>query len=181
MKCLMCEDSKLQREEIDKNLYGFVCDDCGGIWIHAKAYWKWIKGNGHLLKEKPQSETADLKVTESSEIKICIDCHHFLTRRKIGHGIKFHIDRCGCCGGIWLDKNEWEVLKSRNLHDEIHFMFSTNWQNEVLHAEQTKSYEEEIERILGHDHFLKVKKFKHWLYQSSHKNVIFAYLKDKDV
>ena len=50
-----------------------------------------------------------------------------------------------------------------------------------LMCEDSKLKREDIERILGHDHFLKVKKFKHWLYQSSHKNVIFAYLKDKDV
>lgn len=43
MKCLMCTNSALQKKAIDENFDGYVCGKCGGLWIQAKAYWKWIK------------------------------------------------------------------------------------------------------------------------------------------
>jgi len=178
MKCILCENSVLTKSAIDDNLNGYICSECGGIWIQAKAYWKWIKSLGTTLPEKPESETADLAVTEASQMKICIDCGHFLTRRKVGHGISFHIDRCQCCGGIWLDHNEWEILKSRNLHDEIHFIFGQEWQDEIRKQESEIQYQEEVKSIIGDEAFAKVADFKNFLENSPTKNIIMAYLQN---
>lgn len=179
MNCLLCDKVAMQKKSIDENLEGYVCSKCEGVWIQAKAYWKWIKSHGHILLEKPESETLDLEVLETKEIKICLDCGHFLTKRKVGHGISFHIDRCACCGGVWLDKNEWEILKSRNLHDEIHFIFSREWQDEILHQEQYTAYSKQIEDRLGTESFQKVIEFKDWLAENPNDTVILAYLKNE--
>jgi Zn-finger nucleic acid-binding protein len=178
MKCLLCENILLERTEIDDNLHAFTCKECGGIWIQAKAYWKWLKSLDHPLPEKPESETAKLTVEERPQMKICIDCGHFLTRRKVGHGISFHIDRCQCCGGIWLDHNEWEILKSRNLHDDIHFIFGQEWQEDLQKEEREERYQQEVKSIIGDDVFAKVADFKDFLEKSPTKNIIMAYLQN---
>jgi Zn-finger nucleic acid-binding protein len=178
MKCLVCENSESIYKNIDENLKGFVCGECQGVWIPAKAYWNWLHTLHSTLPEKPESETVDLPVRDSDFIKICPDCGHFLSKRKVGHGLPFNIDRCQCCGGVWLDQNEWEVLKSRNLHDAIHLMFSQEWQEEILQEEQEKAYEDEIEKILGFEDYHYLKDFTDKYKLSPRKDVILAYVRN---
>ena len=178
MKCLVCENSETIYKNIDENLKGFVCVDCKGVWIPAKAYWNWLHSLNTVFSEKPESETVDLPVKDSFLIKICPDCGHFLSKRKVGHGVPFYIDRCQCCGGVWLDQNEWEVLKSRNLHDAIHLIFSQEWQEEILQEEQQRAYEEEIEKILGKEDYLYLKTFTDKYKFSPRKDVVLAYVRN---
>ncbi|NQZ56771.1 MAG: zf-TFIIB domain-containing protein [Lentisphaeraceae bacterium] len=35
---------------------------------------------------------------------------------RVGHGLQFYVERCATCGGVWLDKNEWESLKAQGFH-----------------------------------------------------------------
>jgi Zn-finger nucleic acid-binding protein len=194
MKCPACHNISLVFKELDEGLPVHGCARCEGVWIKDSHYWKWLKDQGATLSEKPNSETLQLPVKETKEIKVCPGCGHFLTKRDVGHGVEFHVDRCLTCGGIWLDKNEWEVLKSRNLHDEIHQIFSAAWQREIrqhakdvayeellngkeeLEVERKKYYEEKIAKHLGND-YSKVHEFKNWLDDNELRGYILAYLK----
>ena len=49
----------------------------------------------------------------------------------VGRGLSFTLDHCEGCKGIWLDRNEWEALKKRNLHDDLNLMFTSFWQTEA--------------------------------------------------
>jgi Zn-finger nucleic acid-binding protein len=178
MKCLVCKDTETVYKNIDNNLKGFVCSKCHGVWIPAKAYWNWIQSLHSAPPEKREPETVDLPVRDSVFIKICPDCGHFLLKRKVGHGLPFYIDRCQCCGGVWLDQNEWEILKSRNLHDAIHLIFSQEWQEEILHEEQKRAYEEEIEKIMGHEDYIRLKEFTDRYKYSPRKDVVLAYVRN---
>ena len=120
MDCPACGTHGISAIELEENLNGYICSACEGIWVKGYQYWKWLKTHGSILPEKPADFSADVPVADSRQAKICIECGHVLLRNKVGHGIPFYLDRCSACGGIWFDKNEWEVLKSRNLHDEIH-------------------------------------------------------------
>lgn len=165
MKCPKCRTANLATKELEDSLTASECEKCNGIWIKASHYWRWLKAHGDILPEKPEEHTATLCSDETKEIKICPDCGHFLTRRKVGHGIDFHIERCATCGGIWLDKNEWEVLKSRNLHDEIHFVFSTTWQEDIIQKEQKQFYSDQTMKILGEKDYKYVDESNNWLAQ----------------
>ena len=178
MQCLVCEGEYLRPKYIDHNLEVFSCSGCSGIWIPAKAYWNWIHSLNTLLPEKPESATLDIPVFDTNVMKICPDCGHFLTKRKVGHGLNFHIDRCQCCGGVWLDKNEWDVLKSRNLHDAIHLIFSQEWQEEILQEEQKRIYESEIEKILGKEDYEILRNFTEKFRYSPRKHVVLAYVQN---
>jgi len=178
MKCLVCENSDTEFKCIEDNLEAFVCAECAGVWIPAKAYWTWFHSLHAIMPEKPESETLNLPVSDSIQMKICPDCGHFLTKRKVGHGLEFHIDRCQCCGGVWLDKNEWEILKSRNLHDAIHLIFSQEWQEGILHEEQRRAYEEEIENILGREDYIYIKEFSEKYKFFPRKDVVLAYVRN---
>lgn len=192
MKCPLCKDKELRETQLEKNFSALECDGCGGYWVHAIDYWRWLKENGHRLPghEDPKKPSApetstvegeEPEVVENIEAKICPDCGHFLTRRKVGHGIKFRIERCATCGGIWFDKNEWEILKQKKLHDEVHVIFSQEWQENILEDEIRKNIEEEYLNIFGEKDFEELKRIKKWITEHPEKSSIISFLCNTDI
>lgn len=176
MKCPVCKSTSLQSVPASNSPDRSVCSKCDGQWIKSFQYWKWIKAHGENLPETPPEQGACLPVSDSSGAKLCPECGHFLTRNRVGHGIEFHLDRCQNCGGIWLDKNEWKVLESRNLHDDIHFIFSSIWQSHVLEEELARVHDARVETILGQEDFERTRAFKSWVQNHEERNTIMAYL-----
>ncbi len=179
MKCPACKHPSMTNEEIDLGLKIQKCPQCEGIWIKSDSYLHWLTLHGETLPELPKNMSKHLPVEEKKDIKICPDCGHFLTKRKVGHGIDFHVDRCATCGGIWLDKNEWDILESRNLHDEIHYMFSREWQEGIVKTEQQEFYDGKIEELLGTEDYRKLLEFSAWIKSHPKSSYILAYIRDK--
>lgn len=176
MTCPVCKTVELQNEDLLENLIAKACKQCEGRWIPSFQYWRWLDKHGDTLPEKPKEEAEPLPVEDSGAGKLCPECGHFLTRRKVGHGIDFCLDRCNNCGGIWFDKNEWEVLLSRNLHDEVHYVFSSSWQKQVREDETAQLFEERIEKILGPEDYAKIKDITTWIHSHPHKSTIVSYI-----
>ena len=176
MKCPVCKKVTLINEDLLENLKAKTCPSCNGRWVQSFQYWKWLDQHGDTLPEKP-SQSQQLPLDDSPAGKLCPECGHFLTRRKVGHDLNFHLDRCNCCGGIWFDKNEWETLQSRNLHDEVHFIFSAAWQNQIRQTESAQEYENRIESILGPQDHTRLKEISNWINTHKEKNTILAYIK----
>jgi len=86
-----------------------------------------------------ESESVDSFGKESPAL-LCPETNTIMLRYRVGHGFKFTIDRSQT-GGIWLDAGEWEMLKARQFHDELHLVFTAPWQRkarEVMVAEQVE-------------------------------------------
>jgi len=181
MKCPVCKNMALRFLETNDLPRRSVCPQCGGQWIKGSQYRQWVEALGEDLPETPSTQAEQLEVSDSIEAKLCPDCGRFLRRSRVGHGIDFHIDRCSTCGGIWFDKNEWEILKSHNLHDDVHFIFSSAWQHAVVEEEQRATYEKRIETILGADDFATVSRFKAWVQKHPKRNTIMAFMSGLDV
>src|SRR5579862_2873814 len=116
-KCPVCKEVALEAATIDQQLTAHRCSKCKGNWIAPKDYWAWL-GDRQILPDPPAAQNpVDLPVHETETPKFCPDCGRFMRRTKVGHGIPFAVDRCGSCGGFWLDANEWEILKSRHIHE----------------------------------------------------------------
>jgi Zn-finger nucleic acid-binding protein len=176
MDCPACGTHGISTIELEENLYGYTCSACEGTWVKGYQYWKWLKTHGSILPEKTADLAADIPVSDSRQAKICIECGHVLLRNKVGHGVPFYLDRCSACGGIWFDKNEWEVLKSRNLHDEIHLIFTAAWQNDNRKKEQEAAYEKSLAETIGEKEHDELKRFKSWISAHPQKNLILGYL-----
>lgn len=178
MRCPHCDKTALFRNEIDKELYVTECHNCGGQWLSFKDYQRWLKNRG---TDAPHNELLDVEFEseDSKQAKICPECGRIMLKFKIGHGIDFKIDRCNTCNGVWFDKNEWNSLKSRNLHDEIYSIFSTEWQKQVLKEEKATHFEKSYRQKFGQD-YSKIKEFKEWLERHKMKSTILAFLIDKN-
>ena len=179
MLCPVCKTVTLANEDLQQNLTAKTCKQCGGRWLPSYQYWKWLDKHGATLPEKPIDAGLSLPVDDSPAGKVCPECGHFLSRKRVGHGIDFHLDRCNNCGGLWFDLNEWEVLLSRNLHDEVHFVFSSAWQKQVQRDDAKHVQAERLEKILGHEDYAKMIEIAGWIRSHPNKSTILSYLAEK--
>ena len=176
MNCPVCNMNSLSNIDLEEKLIGCKCSNCEGHWIKGYQYWKWLKTNPGLLLEKPIEFSAELPVEDSGMAKICIECGHLMIRNKVGHGISFYLDRYSSCGGIWFDKNEWETLKSRNLHDEIHQIFTAAWQKDNRARERQAYHEGALVDEMGQKDFDDLKRLKSVIDNNPKKDLIIGYL-----
>lgn len=178
MKCPSCEShTKLEIIELEPELLGRKCSNCEGIWIPSFQYWRWHTKHGNIITEKNiHIENSNM---DSKQGKFCPECKTYLANRRIGHGLNFTVDHCFNCKGFWLDKGEWEALNKKNLHDELHLIFTEQWQNELKKEQSVQTYEKSIAKAIGENDYQKIKLFKNWLYHHEKAGVIINYLINK--
>ncbi len=177
MKCPACGESELRPVELDQGLPAKECGKCGGRWLGSTEYWAWIEKAGTNQPERP-ADGGVPQISDSKHIKICPTCGHLLIRFRVGHGTGFSLDHCGTCNGVWLDRNEWETLKVRNLHDDIHRIFTAEWQG-AIHAEARRTALERIYRQnFGDADFAEVQKIRAWIDAHPKRRALLAYLTD---
>jgi Zn-finger nucleic acid-binding protein len=176
MKCPVCKTAELAPSVLDHNLTSRHCDSCGGNWIQSFEYWKWREQHKESLPEKPASRNAPDPKTGALMAKICPECRSLLVKYKVGHGVSFSLDQCGNCGGVWFDKDEWEALKSRNLHDDVHLIFTAPWQAQVRSEQSRRNQEQIYLKKFGEEGFEEVRRMKEWIEGHPRKHEIIAYL-----
>ena len=145
MKCPICHTHTLSQVNLSTGLIAQQCNQCCGHWISSENYWEWLDHRKKTEKEQPTKAVATLDksvinlstgslllpVVDNRTANFCADCKHLMTKTKVGRGLSFYIDRCSHCHGVWLDQNELENLVKKELHHQIHYMFSSAWQFSV--------------------------------------------------
>ncbi len=179
MKCPACNKNDLETREIEPNLWARVCGECKGKWISNNNYQKWLKIRGEILPEIPSAEP-NITIPEFELARLCPKCRRILVKYKVGRNIPFKIDRCGNCAGVWLDQDEWETLRSRNLHDELNKIFTNHWQEEVKREETRNALRSIYEQKFGKEDYEKIRMFKSWVNEHEKSGEILAYIRDKN-
>ena len=177
MKCPVCKTKRCVSVELEENLKAASCVTCGGYWISRQNYSAWVKRHGDTIPEKPFSEV-EFDVDDVQDAKLCPNCDRILLKYKVGHGLDFFVDNCPSCGGIWLDKNEWNALHEKNLHDEIHKMFSTSWQSQIRDDQMATKLDQVYANRLGSEAYEKAKEIREWLNDKPQKQAILSFLSD---
>lgn len=98
----------------------------------------------------------------------------------MGSKINFYIDRCGHCNGVWLDKNEWEVLKAADLHDEINRIFTSPWQQRIADETAASKMDAFYLEKFGADDYEKIREIRGWLVGHPERSMLLAFLMDDD-
>ena len=114
---------------------------------------------------------------DSLKGKICPDCGHILVKFKVGHGIDFYLDHCLRCNGIWMDANEFKVLYSHGLHDELNKVFTTQWQKKVRKDAHQAAMELVYREKFGAKYEI-LKDLREWMQQQKNRSIVIAYLND---
>ncbi|WP_009957904.1 hypothetical protein [Verrucomicrobium spinosum] len=123
--------SRMNRVDLEPGLVAYRCPVSGGHWLPYQNYWRWLSQQPARLPHLPPGEDRgyQLESEDSHKVKICPETGTLMTRYKVGHGFEFSVDRSAA--GIWFDVNEWEALRSRNFHDEVHLIMTAPWQAKV--------------------------------------------------
>ena len=172
----------LRRLELEAGLPAFECGSCTGRWIRFGDYLAWRERQPGDTPEVPADANGAGEVATGSpggSVRRCPDCGYLLTRYRAGHGVPFTLDRCGHCNGVWLDSTEWEALRARGLHDNIHQMFGPGWQYALRTEEQRTRLLAQFERQLGAEDYRKAHDFSQWLKDHPRRSEIFAFLQSQ--
>lgn len=119
-------------------------------------------------------------LSDTKEAILCPDCGRFLRRFKIWPDIKFHLDRCGSCNGVWFDANEWEALRDQNLHHKVNMFFTDVWQQKLRTEEMKSRLEKMYVEKFGPTDYQKIKEVRTWLEGHPQGGSLLVYLTDKD-
>ena len=179
MKCPVCKNTELDSTELEPGLKAFHCESCRGHWIQGATYWNWLENHGSNLAERVQSPET-LTLAEPGLPIDCPECRFRMVKYLAGRGLGFTIDHCQGCKGIWLDGNEWEALKKRNLHDDLNLMFTSFWQKEAKRLARKKKLEKIYVERFGEDDYAEIKRIRFWLEGKVNREGLLAYLTDRD-
>jgi Zn-finger nucleic acid-binding protein len=179
MKCPACNTTELTLIYLDSNLPSRTCAVCEGKWVSSSEYEAWLDQHGETLPEK-SFEGPPLHVPDHGRAKLCPECGCILIKYEVGRGLNFTLDQCGHCHGIWFDKNEWESLKQRNLHDEVHKIFTASWQTQARKEERKKNLEQIYFSRFGSDDYAEIKRMREWIYLHTRRDELLAFLNDVD-
>lgn len=166
----------LQEGEIEPGLNAYICPESGGIWIPLQSYVNWREQHRDEAAPAPQQYTPVTIDDSKRRAYICPESGRVLLRYKVGHGLNFHIDRSPVSGGVWLDKGEWEALKSKGLHTQMHLIFTASYQRQVRTAEYDQTIEENFKLRVGAEASEKVIQFVEWLATQPKRREIIGYL-----
>jgi Zn-finger nucleic acid-binding protein len=179
MNCPVCKSSELVTNELEPNLSSRQCPGCLGNWIDGREYFKWIEQHGSDTAERVH-DVETLTLAEPGLPIDCPECRFRMVKYLVGRGLPFTIDHCHGCKGIWLDGNEWEALRKRNLHDDLNLMFTSFWQSEAQRLARKKKLEQIYTGRFGDDDYAEVKRIRYWLEAKTNRAELIAYLIDKD-
>ena len=179
MNCPVCKTIELNTAALDENLTSLNCPGCDGNWIRGAEYWKWVETHGSELAER-LLPSEDLSLAEPGLPIDCPECRFRMVKFLVGRGLDFTIDHCEGCKGIWLDRNEWEALKKRNLHDDLNLVFTSFWQTEANRAARKKRMEDIYVSRFGVEDYTEIKRIRWWLDTKTNKEELLAYLTDRD-
>jgi len=181
MKCLTCERHSLEFVLFDDGLKLQACSHCGGMWLSSNDFLAWRRSHapdGQVIESDISLDTT-LAITDSTNLKRCLDCGHLMFRFDVlPHG-RYKIDHCGHCNGIWLDGNEWHWLRAHNVHQRPGELFTAVWQSHIREVRQHDWFDQLYTQRFGSD-YEKIKAMRDWITNHDKRAMIVAFLTARD-
>jgi hypothetical protein len=175
MKSPVGSRKRLQSVLLEDNLIAYRCPESGGHYIPAVSYMRWLSKQPARLPNLPSSDAPQQEEQVSERACLCPETDTIMTKYAVGHGFPFKIDR-SITGGIWLDSGEWEALRRRNFHDELHFIFTEPWQRGVILDSNLVSSLNRLKERIGADLLERMEAFRKEIDAHPHRAEILAYL-----
>lgn len=174
MKCPDCSSIDLKASALEENLIVAECNVCEGLLLPMMNYRYWV--------DNTETELIDCNVdscvysNDSSNAKFCPKCNMIMLKYKIDVDAENRLDYCGRCDEIWLDKDEWDLIKKLGLASKVPDILTDNWQKILRKKHQLKHLDKKYLDLLGDKEFEKLREFAAWYLNQKDKYVIQQYL-----
>ena len=172
MKCPCCPEHNLVPAFIDNLLRSHHCPHCQGHWLLIEDYVSWLERNKSDLSQ----DEADYQLEDSKIALFCPASGVLMQKYRINNDSDHKLDYSPQVGGVWLDRGEWEYLKSRGIACSLNKIFTTHWQRQLRENDAKATFEDLYRKKFGNEDYEKVKALRQWLYSKDNKAELRAYL-----
>lgn len=146
------DKTPLESIRLTGNLPAFSCPHCRGSWIPPENYVEWQEQQPYKSYIRlPDPDFTCQPAAMDAKAGLCPECKIIMSRSRVGSRTPFYVERCGRCGGIWCDTDEWETLRSLELDTVIEMLFTSEWQSKVKELEYADRERRATIEKLGED------------------------------
>lgn len=176
MKCPGCGERLVPKLETGgAGPSAIRCGSCGGMWLRAVDYWRWIarqgRGEGSTSKVNTKAVSEDRR-----GLRHCPDDGYMMARFRVTEHPTFYLDQCRTCAGVWLDQGEWETLGELDLQSRLGEVLSEEWEEALREAERTAREAEQWRRQLGPEDLERITEIREWLRAHPKQSELLAFL-----
>lgn len=179
-RCTSCKQGLLEPGFIEELFRAHICSSCGGSWILVEDYLSWKRQNPEYQFPDELKTLSNVVGEDSKRAILCPASGAIMQKLSIMAGSEHRLDYSPAVGGIWLDKGEWELLKSEGLAGSLNFLVTHEWQKKVRESKAQETFSEVYRAKFGDELYSKVKEIREWLYSQEKKTEILAYLTAED-
>ncbi|MCO1333005.1 hypothetical protein MO867_01505 [Microbulbifer sp. OS29] len=123
---------------------------------------------------------SEVAAEDTKRAILCPIAGVIMQKIRIQAGSEHRLDYSPAVGGIWLDKGEWELLKTEGLAGSLNFLVTHEWQMQIRESKAQETFSEIYRSKFGNELYSKMKEVREWLYSQEHKADILAYLNAED-
>jgi len=106
MKCPKCATALLTRVQVGE-LEVDHCNECGGLWLDSNELGRLLEANAADVRDLRRGRD---RSGANSRKGNCPRCGTELLRVTSAIKRQVTVDKCGDCGGVWLDGGELDAL-----------------------------------------------------------------------
>jgi len=179
MNCTSCNNGVLKETHLEADFWAHTCSSCGGNWILIEEFsvWKDANSDYNFSNDILVEET---EITDSKKALICPSSGIIMRKFKISATNEHKIDYSSRVGGVWLDKGEWELLKSEGLAGSLNSILTNHWQAQIKQTNALTNFSDLYLEKFGSENYKKAKEFRDWLTNHELKSDLKAYVLAED-
>lgn len=180
MKCTSCANGVLKPTFIDELFRAHTCSACEGNWILIQDYVAWKERNpGHRFADNLEVDQ-EKGVAESNQALLCPVSGQIMQKYRLSAATEHRLDYSSAVGGLWLDRGEWELLKTEGLAGSLNAVVTSQWQLRIREESAVETFSGLYQAKFGEAVYDKVRELREWLNAQEHKADLRAYLLAED-
>ena len=149
------------------------CEACGGSALAMADYRHWRDQAG-----AEAHAPVDVPVVEDRPAaRPCPSCTRLMQRVRVGATPDFRLDRCAACALLWLDRGEWDALRSAGLAASLEEILSERWQRDLQAQEVRARRDAQLRDKHGAACMDELARVRDWLDTQPHRDELLALLR----
>lgn len=152
-KCPKCRNVDLEPApgalaRVSSNERALTCSQCHGYFLPRQVVEHW---QSEPFVELSEDEAVSSAPEADHRTGLCPMGHGILLRARVEpeEDHVFHLERCGFCQGIWLDRGEWQRLAAALYLDHLNDLWDPQWQKQRRHEQLQRRLDRSLFDQLG--------------------------------